>query len=280
MSRKRIWLLVAHCLTGAVLAHTAEAGPAPPPVPPPQSGNPVYTQDPNLNHFTSTVVAGNYATFIDGLLSQFCFPCIPPSTTLPYTPTTAILTAKNYPRVIGRDASPPIVVQFSKAVSKILVFNNVDHVGFAWDSLQYNIYGSNDGISFTLLFNPLSVKEFNTPGIDTPFTLATWQGVGPTLVNNTLTPGLHGFGGDIGYEEYFDFGKSAFQYYAFRTSSLALDTAGEVEQELSAVAEAAAAIPEPPMWSTMLIGVWILGFQLWRRQRGRFQASSPTILAD
>jgi hypothetical protein len=31
-----------------VAVHTAEAGPMPPPVPPPQTGSPVYTQNPNL----------------------------------------------------------------------------------------------------------------------------------------------------------------------------------------------------------------------------------------
>ena len=66
-----------------------------------------YTQDPNLTDFTNGV--SNYATFIGGNLNQYCFPCIPDvgtpeltlSSTTSYTPTTAILTAANYPRVIG-----------------------------------------------------------------------------------------------------------------------------------------------------------------------------------
>jgi hypothetical protein len=249
MNTKQLLLIVCPALlTGVVVVHKAEAGPMPPPSPPPQTGNPVYTQNPLLSDFTAGVQ--EYAKFIDGIFSG----------TLPYTPTTDILTAENYPRVIGRDANPPIVVEFPSAVSQILIFNNIDHVGFAWDAYQYNIYGgtaaANNVINFTLLFDPLSVNELNnTNNIATPFTLKTWSGTGPTLVNNTLTPGKGSLSGSIGYEEYFDFGPSnAFKYYAFRTSTLAVNTAGEIEQELSAVAKAVAPVPVPePSNTTWLI---------------------------
>ena len=54
---------------------------------------PIYSQDAILSDFTSTV--STYATFAGG-----------------YTPTTAILSAANYPRVIGHSANP-IFVSFA-----------------------------------------------------------------------------------------------------------------------------------------------------------------------
>ena len=138
------------------------------PTPPPQTGNPVYIQDPNLNNLISSV--STYGTFIDGILQRFCNPfpnCIPP-TSGPYTPTTAILTAANYPRVISSDSNPTVyaVVQFPTPVSQILVLPSIDHLGFSWDAYQYDIWGGtldviNNTINFDLLFDPISVNEPN-----------------------------------------------------------------------------------------------------------------------
>jgi hypothetical protein len=44
------------------------------------------------------------------------------------------------------------------------------------------------------------------------FTLKTFIGTAPTLLNNTVTSGQGSFEGDIGYEEYFTFG-SSYDYY-------------------------------------------------------------------
>ena len=208
----------------------------------PAMANPAYTQDGDLASFTATVQ--DYATFTNGNMN--------PAMSLPYTPTTAILSAPDYPRIIGASAVP-VVAQFDAPVSQILVFNNVDHVGYAWDAYQYKIYGSNDGSSYSLLFDPQSVNEpDNGSSIATPFTLATWTGTAPTLVNNTLTPGLGSWVGTIGYEAYFDFGSSAYSYFEFLPSSLAVTVNQENELELSAVARAEAPIPEPA--SMLLLG--------------------------
>src|SRR5579871_718995 len=107
-----------------------------------------YSQDPTLSDFTSTVTA--YATFTG--CASGC----------PYTPTTAILLAAGYPRVIGNTTSP-IFASFSTSTNTIVAFDNIDHPGFGWDVFQYKIYGSTNGSSYTLLFDPQAVNEANMP---------------------------------------------------------------------------------------------------------------------
>ncbi len=175
----------------------------------------IYSQDPTLSDFTDTV--SSYATF---------------ATLSPYQPTTAILLAANYPRVIG-NTSVPINVSFPNPTADIIVFDNIDHPGFAWDVFQYQILGSTDGVSFTPLFDPQTVNEANNPGFNAAFTLNTFTGTAPTLLNNTITPGLGSSVGDIGYEEYFTFSNS-YSYFRFAPSTLTINT-GENETELSAV---------------------------------------------
>lgn len=272
MNRIRLSLLVCSaCLAGAVVAH---AGPI------------VYTSSTNTGDLTAGIT--NYATFINGSLNQYC--CPPVSgvpATLPYTPTSSILTGLNSPRVIGQDATPPVVVEFSGAVSQIRVFPSLDHVNnhtgngngsFSWDAYQWDIYGSNDGTNFTLLFDPIRAIGVDDPsGLTDPhYTLGTWTwtaaagnaATGPTSINNWVSS-VAGFGGLIGYEVDFNFGSNAYQWYAFRESTLATNSAGEREQEISGVA---ATVPEPTTWAAMLAGFGIVGMQLWRRQRGRCQA--------
>jgi hypothetical protein len=261
VSRKHL-LTICTALAGAGWVHAAAI--TPPATPPPQKGTPIYSQDTNLNHFTGSVQGGDYATFISGYIeSRFAFT---DSSLKPYTPTTAILTAPAYPRVIG-DGTTPVIVQFTSPVSDIVVFPNLDHVGnngsFGWDSYQYTIYGGNivgNVIDFTLLFDPLSVTGIADPtgNTDPHFTLGTWSGTGPTLVNSALTPGAGGQGGNLGYEAYFHFG-SAYQFYGFGTSTLSTTT-GEVEQELSAVAQVVPT-PEPTTWATVLIGFGLVGLR-------------------
>jgi len=251
---------------------------APPPPPPLQTGNPVYTQDTNLTDFTSCPLqpfpgGSGYATFVLGdLSSPFTTRTITPSDpTTWYTPTSTTLASTPFPpRVTGNDASPPIIVDFGlPGVSQIVVFDNLDHVCNAsgngngnsgWDAYQYEIYGGNSiapGSTFYLLFDPLAIaggpdnSSGNCSSPTTPYTLAKWSGQGPTLVNNTLTPGPGNGSGAVGYEAYFDFTsyptgrQGPYRYYAFRTSTFAYNASlpdsglgGEVGQELSAVAAA------------------------------------------
>jgi hypothetical protein len=276
MNLKRLSLLVCVALAGAGVAHAAGI-----PIPPPQTGTPAYTQDTILSDFTDGVT--NYGTFIGGTLNQNCtmVGCVSSillSSTVTYLPDTASLTAPHSSRVVGTELTGntplnPIIVQFSAPVSQILVFNSIDHIGFSYDTYQYNVYGGNFDISnpnqvdFTLLFDPILVIGTNNPGTDPNFKLNPlngWSGTGPTLVNNALTPGQGQFG-IIGYEQYFHF-SNAYQFYGFRTSTFATNNAGELEQELGAVAEASPT-PEPTTWATVLIGFGIVGLQLWCRQR-------------
>jgi hypothetical protein len=174
----------------------------------------IYSQDPTLKDFTDTVTS--YATFSTG-----------------YLPTTAILLAANYPRVIGTSTSP-INVSFLSATATIVAFDNIDHLGYGWDVFQYQILGSTDGLTYTLLFDPQAVNEANNPGVNAAFTLKTSIGA-PTLLNNTITPGLGSSVGNIGYEEYFTFG-SSYSFFRFSPSTLTLNApGGENETELSAV---------------------------------------------
>ena len=224
------------------------------PTPPVQSGTIVYTNSTLVSDFTSTVT--EYAQFIRGL-TIYTFPV--PNMPLPYTPTTSIMLQPGFwtmggDRIFGNKlacsndpAYQPIVVKFSKPVSKILVFPSIDHVGKRWDAFQYSIWGltvdqNNDTIGYKLLFDPINVLGQDDPNevIDSHFTLDQWSGIGPTTVNNWL-PASRPKGGFIGYEAYFDFGSgNSYQYYAFTASTLS-GTAiigAEHEVELVAVAEA------------------------------------------
>lgn len=225
----------------------------------------IYSQDPNLSDFTSTVAS--YGTFTAAA-------SLPSS---PYTPTTAILSASNYPRAIGYSSSP-IYVSFSSATADILVFDNIDHLGYGWDVFQYKIYGSNTGLagSYSLLFDPKTVNEADHPGVNVAFTLATWTGTAPTLLNDTVTPGLGSFVGNIGYEEYFTF-DSSYKYFEFAPSTLTLTAlGGEDETELSAVAiatpsqtiVATAGVPDGGTTLAML-GVALGGIAALRRRFAR-----------
>jgi hypothetical protein len=213
-----------------------------------QTGQPVYTQDSNLSDFTScSGQSVEYGTFIGGTLENVYGPLVTLSPTQTYTPTTATMEAALNPRIFGTDPpTNPLIVQFGTPVSRIVVFDSIDHYGTNWDAFQYQIWGGTscgaNCINFVPLFDPTGVS-----GGPANFTLspAGWIGTGPTLVNNTLTPGLgcvvpaSGCGHTTGYEAYFDFTSSgAYQFYAFRPSTFTLNNGGENEAELSAVAEA------------------------------------------
>lgn len=205
-----------------------------------------YSQDSNLTDFTDTITS--YGTFSYNNGST-------------YTPTTSILLAPEYPRVIGYPAAP-VYVSFASPTASIVAFDNIDHVGNAWDVFQYKIYGSTDGSSYSLLFDPISVNEANHSGQNIAFTLNSWTGTAPTLLNDTLTPGQGSSVGSIGYEEYFTFG-SSYQYYEFLPSTLTFTT-GENELELSAVGlaipsqtiiDTAPPVPEPASLLLMAAGL-------------------------
>lgn len=194
-----------------------------------------YTQDSNLSDFTNGL--SNYATFtMDQIGDQ----------SLPFTPNAASLAA-GY-RFIGNDLNPPVVAEFNAAVSNIVVFPNIDHLGSSFDGYQYTIYGSNDGVNYTLLFDALTVV-----GSGEPFQLGNYVGTAPYLVNNVITPG-QGPGGTVGYEAYFSFGQ-AYKYYEFGASTVAVNS-GNPDQELSAIAEV---VPEPGTLLLLGGGLFSLG---------------------
>ena len=194
--------------------------------------NITYTSDSNLSDFTTGMTFGTFTSAPGGS-----------DLALPYTPTAAIVNSGD--RVIGNGNSGPIVVQFGSAVSSIMVFPNIDHFGSAYDGYQYTIEGSNDGVTYTPLFDALTVT-----GGGEPFTLGTFTGTAPTSVNNVLTPGS-GPGGTVGYEAAFTFSQ-AYKYYEFGVSTEGINS-GNSDQELSAVG--IRAVPEPTSWPfTLLIG--------------------------
>jgi hypothetical protein len=220
----------------------------------------IYTQDPNLSDFASPTTS--FATF-----SNFTGGDVPGPT---YAPTFTTLNAglRVYGGSFTASGLPSnnnwLLANFSAPVSQIRVFPNIDHFGAAFDGYQYQIYGSNDLTTWTPLFDALTVI-----GSGEPFTLGTFTGTAPSLVNNVLTPGA-GPGGTVGYEASFSFG-AAYKYYAFGASTEAFNS-GNTDQELSAVSGVPAApppaVPEPSSFALLALGGGALaGWRRWRKRR-------------
>jgi hypothetical protein len=208
----------------------------------PQAQAVTYLSDPNLADFT----LAQYGTFTNrGALSGD----LPGS-----TPTNTTIDAGN--RVYGADLNPPIMVSFSAPTNSIRVFSNIDHFGSAYDGFQYTVLGSNDGITYTPLFDALTVL-----GAGEPFTLGTFTGTAPTRVDNVLV-GSAGSQGQTGYIADFTFA-TAYQFYEFGASTFAIQS-GNNDQELSAVGNLAP-VPEPETYSLLLAGLGALGFITRRR---------------
>jgi hypothetical protein len=207
----------------------------------------VYTSDPTLSDFFSS----NYAT-----LSNFTQGDVGS----PYTPTNTTLNAGD--RVYNGGALTGlssgnnwILATFANPISTIAVFPNIDHLGAQYDGYQYTIQGSNNLTTWTPLFDATSVV-----GGSEPFTLGTFTGTAPTLVNNVLTPGA-GPNGTVGYIADFSFA-NAYKYYAFGASTVAFQQ-GNSDQEFSAVA---GSVPEPSTWAMMILGFFAVGFMAYRRK--------------
>jgi hypothetical protein len=206
-----------------------------------------YTADAVLADFN----LGGYATFSSFSAGDVGAP--------PYTPTIADVAAglRIYAGTFSGTGLDPtnnwILATFASPVSSIEVLPNIDHFGSAYDGYQYRIAGSNDGTTFTPLFDALTVS-----GAGEPFTLGSFTGTAPTLVNNVLTPGA-GPAGTVGYEAFFTFG-TAYKYYAFGASTEAI-AAGNDDQELTAVA----AVPDSGSTIALLSSA-LLGLSLLRRR--------------
>lgn len=190
-----------------------------------------YSSDPLLTDFTNPLTT--YATFLANADLTSDMP-------LPYTASAAILASGD--RVYPNTEGGTIVVQFPTAVSAIRVFPNIDHLGSYFDGYQYSISGSNDGSTWVPLFDATGVSNAGEP-----FTLVSFTGTAPNVVNNVLTnagstgqgTGGVGPGGTVGYEADFVFGQ-AYVYYSFGPSTVAT-ASGNTDQELSGVA----ALPPP-----------------------------------
>jgi hypothetical protein len=204
----------------------------------------IYTSDTNIGDLTAGVT--NYATFSNFFAGDVGSP---------FTPTSSELANNGYRvydggSITGLDPSNNwILATFSSPEAAIRVFPNIDHFGSAYDGYQYTIAGSNDGTTWTPLYDTLTVT-----GSGEPFTIGTFTGTAPVRVNNVLTPGA-GPGGTVGYEADFNFGQ-AYKYYAFGASTIARNS-GNTDQELSAVGAipATASVPEPSTCLFFAIGL-------------------------
>jgi hypothetical protein len=159
-----------------------------------------YTSDSNLSNFTNGVV--EYAVFTN---------CSSLWGDLGCTPASAD-TIDDGKRIYGEGYNLPILAEFSSAADSIRVFSNIDHFGAAYDGYQYSILGSDDGVSYTLLFDALDVQ-----GSGEPFTLGSFLGTAPDTVNNVLS-GKLGPGGQTGYIADFKF-RNAYRYFKFGVST-------------------------------------------------------------
>jgi hypothetical protein len=202
-----------------------------------------YTSDPNIADFTVRV--SSYATLSDfnggdGFVSSSFLPTSAELATSGYRVYDGTLVGTLTGESTGNGLAASnnwILATFSSAVSTILVFPNIDHYGSSYDGYQYSIAGSNDGVSWTMLYDALTVT-----GSAEPFTLGTVFGTAPTTVNNVLTPQSIGLPAScsgtatpcaVGYIATFNF-PTAYQYYAFGASTQAINSMN-ADQELSAV---------------------------------------------
>jgi hypothetical protein len=223
-------LVVLCCLTG-VSSQVAQAQ--------------IYLSDTHIANFTGPITS--YATFTNFNNIQGC-------EGTSFTPDANELVT-NGCRVFngtlaGNGLDPGnnwIEATFGSAVSTIIVFPNIDHLGSPYDGFQYAIAGSNDGTNWTVLFDALTVN-----GSGEPFKLGTFTGTAPLFVNNVLTPQSVGIDPGctgtntpcaVGYIAFFDFG-TAYKYYAFGASTVAVNQEN-ADQELSAVGTGPAAITLP-----------------------------------
>jgi len=212
-----------------------------------------YTNDLNLSDFTSTV--SEYATIIQAPFGDF-----PPLPALPHTTTVSDLV--NGYRFYGNDDIQPLIVKFNEAVSQILVFPSIDHPGSSYDGYQYKILGSNDGVTYTPLFDATGVT-----GSGEPFTLGSFTGTAPTSVNNVIMSNC--YVACVGYIANFTFGQS-YQYYEFGVSTFAGPVNGD--QELSGVGTSQS-VPEPS--SLALLGAGLLALFCLAGLRGSLRSDQP-----
>lgn len=201
-----------------------------------------YTSDPILANFTA---GQTYGTFTNRAALSGDLPGS--------VPTNATINAGN--RVYANAPDQTIMVDLGVAASTIRVFANIDHFGSSYDGFQYTVLGSNNGTTYTPLFDALTVS-----GSGEPFTLGTFSGTAPTNVNNVLV-GAGGGEGRTGYISDFTFG-TAYRYYEFGASTAAIRSQNS-DQELSAVG--IAAVPEPETYALMLGGLGALGWIARRR---------------
>jgi hypothetical protein len=214
----------------------------------------VYTSNGNIADFLN----GSFATFSDFTSGDV---------SSPFTPTKSGVEAVGN-RVYGGTATGAglpttpgenfILATFSSPTSHIEIIPNIDHPEPAYDGYQYSIYGW-DGSTFVPLYDTLTVA-----GASPPFTIGSFTGTAPSLVNNVETPSASNPNGAPGYEAFFTFG-SAYSVYALGPSTEAFSS-GNTDQEFSAVLTGV--VPEPSTWAMMLLGFVGLGFAGRRASRG------------